>query len=103
MNGRWIVRDGINTGRELFVIETLGNGALSLHIPTHQPVVVAWLKVEEIRLLLGVAIGQASTNPAQTRRRRRSRRSSYAAPAAPAVRRAETSTRSSRNGVVPRS
>jgi hypothetical protein len=44
------------------VIESLGNGALSSHIPTHQPVVVAWLKVEEIRLLLGVAIGQASTN-----------------------------------------
>jgi hypothetical protein len=57
---RWAVRDDEG---EVFIVESLPNGTVSLHIPSPGPLVVTRDRAEQIRLFIGAAIGSVRSEP----------------------------------------
>lgn len=58
--GKYPIHDGADVDAPLVEFESLGNGTISLHIPSPDPVIVTVRKAEEIRLALGAAISDES-------------------------------------------
>jgi hypothetical protein len=56
--GKWTVRDGVD---ELFIVESLTDGRVSLRIPPADPLVVTRAGAEQIRMFIGAAISDVSS------------------------------------------
>ena len=55
--GRWVARD--EDGHVLFVVESLADRSVSLHVPSPRPLIVGVEVAEHDRMIIGSAIADA--------------------------------------------